>query len=343
MKAFLLTLFIAINILGAKAQEINVSGDWYGIGYVEMVGEYNSYLSELKLTQNGKKITGEFNYFYRSDEVKTTITGKYDSVTRLLHFNAAPILNFQARNIKGADCPMEGDFTLLVSKMETTLSGKFSPTNDYRIVCPSINIKFKKAIPPPPEPTPPPPFPNPIVQIKPRPKYVPPTAKSTTPAKPFNVRPGDTTKPNTLAPVTVTAQPVVKKVDSVDLAERKLKKRSFDIPPVIEVEADSLRVSIYDNGDIDNDTVSLFYNRKLVAYQQMLSDKPITFTLPVDTTSNEISMFAENLGKLPPNTALAVIYAGDQRYELNLLSTFMKNAAIRFKKKVKHYDPRNIN
>jgi hypothetical protein len=65
--------------------------------------------------------------------------------------------------------------------------------------------------------------------------------------------------------------------------------------------------------------------------------------LPVDTSINEIAMFAENLGKLPPNTALAVIYAGEKRFELGMTSTFIKNAAIRFRRRIKVSDPKNIN
>lgn len=119
--------------------------------------------------------------------------------------------------------------------------------------------------------------------------------------------------------------------------------RAFDSSPTIEVDADSLIVSLYDNGDVDNDTISLFYNRKLIASKLMLSDKPLNFSFALDNNVNEISMFADNLGKIPPNTALAIIYAGEQRFELNLTSTLDKNATIRFKRKAKRIDPRNVN
>jgi hypothetical protein len=67
----------------------------------------------------------------------------------------------------------------------------------------------------------------------------------------------------------------------------------------------------------------------------MLGGQPLTFTLPLDTTVNEIAMYAENLGSIPPNTALCIVYAGQQRFELSLASTYIKNAAIRFRKKTK--------
>ncbi len=124
------------------------------------------------------------------------------------------------------------------------------------------------------------------------------------------------------------------KAPEKDIIE-KLVKRSFESSNVIDVDADSLKVTLYDNGEVDNDTISLFYNRKLVTFKKLLSNKPLTFTLPLDTAVNEIAMYAENLGSIPPNTALCVVYAGDQRFEMSLSSTYIKNAAIRFRKKPK--------
>ena len=44
-------------------------------------------------------------------------------------------------------------------------------------------------------------------------------------------------------------------------------------------------------------------------------------------------MYAENLGSIPPNTALMVIYDGKKRYELNISSSKTSNGVIRFKLK----------
>ena len=48
---------------------------------------------------------------------------------------------------------------------------------------------------------------------------------------------------------------------------------------------------------------------------------------------NEISMFAENLGLIPPNTAMMVIDDGKNKYELSLSSSLQKNATVRIKRK----------
>jgi hypothetical protein len=41
-------------------------------------------------------------------------------------------------------------------------------------------------------------------------------------------------------------------------------------------------------------------------------------------------MVGENLGTIPPNTALMIINAGDKRYQLYLTSDEQKNAMVRF-------------
>jgi len=98
------------------------------------------------------------------------------------------------------------------------------------------------------------------------------------------------------------------------------------------VENVSVKVSLYDNGEIDGDSVSLFYNGKLLLSHQRLSDKPITLTINVDKdkTVNELVMYAENLGSIPPNTALMVVYDGPNRYEIRITSDLQKSGAIRF-------------
>ena len=75
---------------------------------------------------------------------------------------------------------------------------------------------------------------------------------------------------------------------------------------------------MYDNGEIDNDTVSIFYNKKLLISHKRLSDKPIELNIELDenTTIHEITLYADNLGSIPPNTALVVVTAGN-RHQTN--------------------------
>jgi hypothetical protein len=64
----------------------------------------------------------------------------------------------------------------------------------------------------------------------------------------------------------------------------------------------------------------------------MITAKPVSMTIKIDLkrTEQEVIMVGENLGTIPPNTALMIINAGDNRYQLLLTSDDKKNAMVRF-------------
>jgi hypothetical protein len=297
-KVSLIILFMSIVHLSSIAQK--VTGEWYGVGKVNRAGDYNNYLAEMILTQTGNKVTGEFNYFFKQDKITTTVTGTFDAKTRTLELRAHPILNYKAKNINGADCTMEGSFTLITSKVETVLRGQFNPSLQYRYTCPAINIKFVKEV------------------VK---------RNDEDRMKVAEVNEGiKALQEAAMGNLEAEPDPIVKK------AVEELNKRVFDVVEEIEIESDSVSVSLYDNGEVDFDTVSIFYDKNLVLAKNMLSDKPIAFKLGVDSI-HEVSMYAENLGQLPPNTALLIVMDGDKRHEIRLVSNFIKNSTIRLRKK----------
>jgi hypothetical protein len=69
----------------------------------------------------------------------------------------------------------------------------------------------------------------------------------------------------------------------------------------------------------------------VVVSHQLLSARPITTYVTVDLNNIffEIEMIAENLGTIPPNTALLIVTAGTKKYQLFLTSTKTKSAMIR--------------
>ncbi|MGB4843866.1 MAG: LamG domain-containing protein [Ferruginibacter sp.] len=130
------------------------------------------------------------------------------------------------------------------------------------------------------------------------------------------------------------------KKDSVNPAEQLvpakdivLEKRDNDLMKEITVDHDSISVTLYDNGIIDGDSITLIYNDKILTTHQLLTDKPLTFIIKIapGNSRNELVMYAENLGSIPPNTALMVIYDGKKRYELNVSSTDKTNGVVSFK------------
>ena len=106
-----------------------------------------------------------------------------------------------------------------------------------------------------------------------------------------------------------TEKPVEKTIESKSENSdytSKLESRKNTILKTIEVESKIIKVSLYDNGEIDGDSISLFFNGKLLLTNKKLTDKSISLTLPIDDENaiNELVMYAENLGLIAPNTAL---------------------------------------
>jgi hypothetical protein len=102
----------------------------------------------------------------------------------------------------------------------------------------------------------------------------------------------------------------------------------------ITVYDDSILVSFYDNGDIDDDTISVFLNKKPVLIRRGLTARALNIYIGLDSTmeTHELSMFADNLGKFPPNTALMVISDRQKRYELYLSASLKQNASVRLRR-----------
>lgn len=106
----------------------------------------------------------------------------------------------------------------------------------------------------------------------------------------------------------------------------------FDHIQEIRVDTGTIQLSFYDNGEIDGDTISVKLNNTILVSKQRLAAKPINVDIKVDleNTEQEVTMVAENLGSIPPNTALLIVNAGNKKYQLYLKSTGTKNAQVRF-------------
>jgi len=119
---------------------------------------------------------------------------------------------------------------------------------------------------------------------------------------------------------------------SVPGYERRIKNvlKTIDVAPNQE-----FKVDFYDNGEIDGDTISVFYNNELILSKRKLTDKPISLMLKIDPSreDNELVMYAENMGSIPPNTALMIATIEGKRYEVYITSTEKSSGTIRFKKK----------
>jgi hypothetical protein len=151
---------------------------------------------------------------------------------------------------------------------------------------------------------------------------------NTVKTKPVIINPKtDSTKKTTQPDIkgTVTA----KKIFTPEV----LKTRENALAQTITVTTEQVTIKLYDNGEIDDDSISVFVDKQLKLSHKRLSASPIVLTLDFDANDaeHEVVMVAENLGRIPPNTSLMVITAGDKRYQVQITSTEQKNAMVRFK------------
>ena len=144
---------------------------------------------------------------------------------------------------------------------------------------------------------------------------------------PVDIKKKDIPVPVVNKPVDVPAgQTLVKKAATGIEAE----KRVTVIQQVVGIKSDSLQLSLYDNGEVDGDTVSVLLNGITILERQGLSTRAVkkTIYLPKDYDSLQIVMYAETLGSIPPNTGLLVIRDGQDTYEIRFSGDLQKNAGI---------------
>lgn len=142
------------------------------------------------------------------------------------------------------------------------------------------------------------------------------------------------TKPKTDTAKIKTNLPPVIKTNPTTVVPKPavLKNRQNELMKSLTVNNPEVTVRLYDNGEIDDDTISVYLDNKLVLSSKRLTASPLTikFTIDEENADHELVMVAENLGRIPPNTSLMVVEAGDQRFDVRITSTQQKNAVVRF-------------
>lgn len=100
----------------------------------------------------------------------------------------------------------------------------------------------------------------------------------------------------------------------------------------LKLDTSQLLIELFDNAEIDDDTVSVYLNNKLLLHRKRLTQQALQLAITAfPNTDYELMMYAENLGKIPPNTALMIIRCGSKRYELRMVSSEENSAVVRFR------------
>jgi hypothetical protein len=92
--------------------------------------------------------------------------------------------------------------------------------------------------------------------------------------------------------------------------------RKLEFAQTVMVASDSLVLALYDNGEIDGDTVSVYLNGEVIMPKQGLKASAIRKTIYMSSAIDDeitLVLFADNLGKYPPIPA-SWLYTTEKRY-----------------------------
>jgi hypothetical protein len=351
MYSRVILLFVLLSIASFTHAQ-NLTGIWRGYF---ITSDFSQYKFELQIKQSGSLISGvSYSYLTTVFYGKATLTGNFNKSAQSALIREIKTVELRMSGGSSA-CIMKCMFEYVRSGKEEFLEGTFTsahekdgfgvkrgdncgggkvylrkvPTSDFYVE------PFLRTKPTTPVITnkPPvkkdsakvkvntPPVKNPPVTRKPVTKTNP-TTKTTVPARP---------RKDTIQKIT---PPVVKTNPQVKVqAPEILKSRKNELVKTFAVSSPDVTVKLFDNGEIDDDTISVYLDNKLVLSSKRLTASPLTIKLKMDqeNTEHELVMVAENLGRIPPNTSLMIVEAGEQRFEARITSTTQKNAMVRFR------------
>lgn len=353
IKFYLFFLFLVpISSVTSFAQDI--SGIWKGY-FRSGTGE--TYRLEFQVLNNHSYTTTGVSYSYLDIRFygKATMTGNYMKNSKKLRIREIRTVEVKTLD-GGGTCIMNYDLEYSRSGKEEYLEGTYLGRNENPLKvdtsfwgdCGSGTVFLRKVVESdfylepflrnrttrinPPLVNRNLPKTNNPVTTKPPVVTKPLIPKSNTGTSKTNVPPTEKIDPIEKIPTPPTKDEPVKS-PMVIPTPHVLKTRENELVKTIIISDENVTVKIYDNGVIDDDTISVYLDKKLVLSQKRLTTAALSIKIKMDEENpdHELVMVAENLGRIPPNTSLMVVEAGTQRFEVRITSTEQKNAMVRFR------------
>lgn len=344
-----------------------VTGIWRGY-FIGNAGEYYRLEFQISQSPSGQVSIKGVSYSWQDDKRfygKATMTGSYVASTQ--NFRIHEIQTVEVQNAMGGTCIMNYDLRYTRSGKEEFLEGTYlgkqevkGRENPYEWGdCGGGRVSLRKV--PTTEFYLEPFLRNDKATASPKPPAKAPAKKSpvtqnnlTTPKKtttpPRVVQKPKTNPPsNNTAKKNITVEPKTDTVAKLPPVEKPkiearpalpqvptpavLKTRANELMKALVVHDPNVEIKLFDNGEIDGDTISVYLDKRLVLSNKLLTANPLTLKIKMDEENpeHELVMVAENLGRIPPNTSLMIVEAGDQRFEVRITSTEQKNAVVRFR------------
>lgn len=122
-----------------------------------------------------------------------------------------------------------------------------------------------------------------------------------------------------------------KRPNLLQTALNNITPRKTVIQRTIVLDTGFIRLDMYDNGEIDGDIATLILDGKPIIENHLLSTTAASISLSLDKQKREhlLELFANNLGSIPPNTALVVLTCNKKRYEIFLSSNDTENGSVK--------------
>lgn len=136
------------------------------------------------------------------------------------------------------------------------------------------------------------------------------------------------------------------------LREQKLRKEDIESPQIAEPDTiptkidgreintaaeftfkgDNITITVWDNRTADGDVISLFLNSKNILKKFTISKERLDVKVPVEEgTEYYLTLYAHNLGDIPPNTVAMYISDGQRKKFITLTSDLAACGAVKIK------------
>ena len=135
----------------------------------------------------------------------------------------------------------------------------------------------------------------------------------------------------------VSVKPITQNTESITAKELPsiVSQRKNATIQSLYFKNDSLVLSLYDNGIVDGDTVSVYMNGENIISRQKLKEAATKKTIYISSNMDSVQLvlFADNLGSIPPNTGLLTVRDGDDVYQVRFSADLQTNASIILRRK----------
>jgi len=341
-----LVALLTTTLLASSSLAQSLTGIWRGYFITDA---YEQYKFEVQIEQNGPSLQGvSYSYLTTIFYGKAAVKGSYESTSKRVRLQETHTLELKMSE-GSHSCIMDCNLMLNRSGNEEFLEGTY--TSQFEKNAPGVRkgadcgdgkVYLRRV-------TESDFYQEPFLKNqsrKEKPVYdnqAPPDRNKlgTKTDSPPNASTKKTEKPPLQEQPTKSTPPPAKKeptpppTPTEDPTPSVLKNRENELSRELTVNNRTIRIRLYDNGEIDGDTISVYVGKKLVLSRKRLTANAleISFEIPAGATEEQVTMVAENLGSIPPNTSLMIVEVGDERFEVRITSTEQKNAVVRFRYK----------